>query len=342
MKYYKPYQINNITYSCDMLRLLFKSVFRDQHDRFVHINMDRLMEILYMNDYEIETYSSNRISAYHHMYIFRKRECVITLGLEHNHMTDNTYNNFIEFNPNKVDLSALHCIFQYLKNWIKFDKVHGKFFEVGRWDLAVDIAAPRHLVKLIKQGKREYKYVLGSDGSLTEYSGKRNSNGYVKVYDKTKESKLSYDCTRVEITVEGNDIVFPDIYLKRYQQSFNLDDLCKTDKVIVEMIRRLDEEEQHFWFSQLGREKQTKLKQYVFQDANKFEFDKKAIIHVLQVVEDLSECIIDDEGGNFIDTFSKWSNFSSQQHFAPTVQSSKIWKSLNEDYAMKLFSEDEQ
>lgn len=338
MRYYKPVQRDNVTYSCDMLRLLFKSEFRDRKDRFVHIPVDKMLDICAVNGYSIEQFTSNRISAYKHMIILRKKEQVITLGLEHNHMTDNVYNNFIEFNPNKVDMSAVKFIMRYLRKYIKFNKVRGRFFEIGRWDLAVDIPVERHYVKLLKEGRREYRYVLGHDGALTEYSGKRNSNGFTKVYDKTKESKLDYDLTRVEVTIEGNDVTFPSIYLKQFQYGISFDDLTKTDKVLVEMLKRLDDEEQIYWFKQLGKDKQKSLKPYVFSATDMFDFSISAVAEVTDIVTDISQGLI-EEGGTFIDAFDKWIDKYYQQHLAIDVQSFAIWKKMSIEDAKELFSE---
>lgn len=337
MRYYEPVYHGEYIYSCDMLRLLFKTEFRDSEDRFIHIPIDKLLEILILNDYTVEYFTSNRISAYKHMYIIRKKNQVVTIGLEHNHMTDNVYNHFIEFNPNKVDMKMIAFILKYLKRYIKYNKIRGSYFEIGRWDLAVDLPVERSLVHLLKDGKKEYKYVIGSDSSVSEYCGKRNTAGFTKVYDKTRESKLDYDCTRIEVTFEADNIILPTVYLKEFQNSLDFDELTETDFVIVEMIKRLEQNEQYYWFSKLGRKKQEKLKKYVFSEDNLFEFNLGSISKILDTVNDISEGFINEEGGCFIGSFGEWSDKYYKQCFAVGYKSSTLWKEITEEKARTLF-----
>lgn len=344
MRYYKAEKKNGVTYSCDMLRLTFKTPYqiRDDNgsDLFVHIDMDRLTEIMQLNDYEVNYYKTNKYNAYRHMFTFRKQSFVVVIGLEHNVMRDRVYNNFIEFNPNKADMYAIKFIFRYLTTWIKLNPVTHTFFEISRYDIACDVPASRDLVKIMSKGRRMYKYEIGHDGSVTEYLGKRNTNGFVKVYDKTKESKLDYDLTRIEITVEGMDIRFPDIRLKQYQETMILDKLDRTDRVLIELLKRCDEEEEYYWFKQLGRVKGNKLKPYLFLPKESFEFDRNAILEVQQVVKNIANNIFDiNEGSGFVDTFVKWYDKCHKQCFTPTAKSSTIWKKIDETYARALFGE---
>lgn len=101
---------------------------------------------------------------------------------------------FLEFNPNKVAGSdGFAALWQKLRGYV----IRA---ELVRYDLAVDVPCSRSKVRLAKDG-RKYKCEISS--SVTEYLGRRNAGGYVKVYDKAAESQLDGDLTRIELTCDA-------------------------------------------------------------------------------------------------------------------------------------------
>lgn len=73
----------------------------------------------------------------------------------------------------------------------------------------------------------------------TEYLGKRSNVGFVKLYNKSIESKLDYDLSRLEITCEPNVHDFfqyvPNVYYigLSSQLGMDIESLNDTDKYIL-------------------------------------------------------------------------------------------------------------
>lgn len=101
---------------------------------------------------------------------------------------------FVEFNPNKLAEEP--------EFWRVLRKLPGyvQKCEVARYDLAADVEVPRGMVRLAKD-RRMYR--LDVSKSTTEYLGRRDVAGFVKVYDKQAESGLADPMTRVELTCDG-------------------------------------------------------------------------------------------------------------------------------------------
>lgn len=94
--------------------------------------------------------------------------------------------------------------------------------ELIRFDIAFDFPCKRDSIILIRDQRRSYR-LFREDGSVTEYQGARQSHGSLKLYDKTKESSLTCDVTRCEITVDGGfagdfSKLFPQMYCFRSLQ----------------------------------------------------------------------------------------------------------------------------
>lgn len=354
LNYYKPIRDVDKIYSCDMLRLSFQYKKKNGNiDTEMEglVPLEKLRQVMALNDYSYVYYVSHKISAYFFMFVFEKGNQSIVIGLRNNASKGEYWNNFIEFNPNKVDIKAIRYVLHYFlpfihpySSMIDERKIKKRiYYKIVRWDLAVDLPVDRFLVKLFKDGRREYTYKMGTDGSLTEYSGKRNTNGFVKVYDKAKESSLLYDCTRIEVTCEGDKVSLPNIALKTYQYDFvetDMSDLRRTDRVLVEMFKRLDGEETDYWFKKLGRGKMKLLKPYIYSPEETFEFNYGCIFQVQEMIRKIVELEFEELGeeGGFIDTFIKWDNKYNKQHFAVTAQSTTVWKEIDESYARSLFS----
>lgn len=101
---------------------------------------------------------------------------------------------FVEFNPNKLaDESEFWRVLGKLPGYVQK-------CEVARYDLATDVKVPRGLVRLAKDRRM---YQLNVSKSTTEYLGRRDAAGFVKVYDKQAESGLADPLTRVELTCDG-------------------------------------------------------------------------------------------------------------------------------------------
>ncbi len=187
---YKNAEIKNgITYSIDMLRLDF--ILRSNKIKEIESFGSWLIYSLFF-----EKYTSFRFYNYRDLFV---SECGLKIGLGFNGSKNNEkLKGFIEFNPNKQ-----HDLFLKVKK--KLNELVQNGYGLKNYDIAIDIPENRNNFFILKNKKhyRYYeKYVESvNTHSITEYLGKRNTNGFFKLYNKSIESKLDYDLTRAEITL---------------------------------------------------------------------------------------------------------------------------------------------
>lgn len=150
------------------------------------------------------------------------------------------YNCRIEFNPNKLlvaDYSfkdglggrdIILDICNYLKG-ISSDVI------IKRVDYSCDIPVSIDdvIVPVSKKNKQTYKDTL--------YFGAPGSHGRLKIYNKTIESNLDYDCTRIEYTFKYNrGLNFEKIYVCGGGVDMNkIDNLTSNTRVLVRLCSAL-------------------------------------------------------------------------------------------------------
>jgi hypothetical protein len=165
---------------------------------------------------------------------------------------------------------------------LQFKEVLDKLFlialhrQVIRFDLAIDIPVPKYLVRLEKDG-RNYQYLKGKE-SESEYLGIRNKPGFVKLYDKKAESNLDYDLTRIEITANLDGINFPCVKIKGLQQSLIFGDLNSTERVLVQLLDRVDNKK--MYLSQLNYRRRKKIEECLGEET--LQLDKNAYCKILK------------------------------------------------------------
>jgi len=219
---------------------------------------------VYRAGIDVKHWVSFKEYAYKDMFNVTLTDCSFVFAVGFNgDSAEDRYKGFVEFNPNK-------CMHNLL-----FNEILNELFavtysrQVSRYDLAIDIPFPKYLVKLEKDG-RNYQYIKGKQ-SESEYLGVRNNSGFVKLYDKTAESKLDYDLTRLEITADLGPIKYPCVRIKRLQKGFIFDDLSSTEKVLVQLLELVDDKD--IYLSQLNYRKRKKIKEYLGEDTLKFDKD---------------------------------------------------------------------
>lgn len=257
LKYFKPLKsAEGIIYSLDMVRLNFDFGKNAQH--FVN-TISRLAS--YDLRYEVKYFPSYQQFKYRHLWVIYSPiddNASLTIGLDLGGTHDTASKGFIEFNPNKVASSC--ALTEFLR---KFD-MNTITRDLIRYDLAIDIPCTRSLVRLERFGRKGYNFIDSGDG-ITEYLGQKNSNGYIKLYDKTKESKLDNDLTRLEITLDKKadvEKVFPIVRLSKEQLTLDFDnDLTDNDKVLVTLIKNSDNPQ--FYLSSLTYRKRKKIEPYL-------------------------------------------------------------------------------
>lgn len=243
-------------------------------------NTDRMvkyMQIIADNDlrYQIDYYPSYKPYKYRHLWAVKilDDDTSFSMGLDLGRNAEDKNNGFIEFNPNKCHNNK--AFNEFWDDYRSFTVTRS----LVRYDMAIDIPIRRGLVKLIKDGKKMYQLIEKDDG-ITEYQGGRSHEGYVKLYDKTKENDLDYDCTRVEITLNKNtDIekVFPIIHMMDEQMAFNfMDELTGTDRVLVMLLQAVDEP--MFYYKQLGYRVRKKIEPYLADKV--LSLDKRAFYEI--------------------------------------------------------------
>lgn len=229
---------NNYSYCVDMLRLRC-NITVDVFEKCV-------ANKLFIYKDKIETWDSTRICDFFHNYSYTDEVCSFWFGFISNKEKSSSsggglqnehkkFNLTVEFNPNKVkDNKLLLHILNCSTNW-----------NIKSVDFAVDIKT--NILNVVGFDKSQKNclitYDCGGDDK-TFYIGKGNNR--VKVYNKTNESNLLYDLTRIEITRyfgESDNLkiiknwryygYFPELFLKDYQIS--LEDLQK-DKTLLAMV----------------------------------------------------------------------------------------------------------
>ena len=283
LNYYNPINSDGIIYSIDMLRVGFMVPY---------FKLDNFYRWLTTSDlrlgYYFDLYQSNKIGSFKYLlscsYGKDRKEFSFTIGLDLIQPSRSCEAKcMIEFNPNKNDMFFIKDLLTYICCFLT--PIEGKYYQLIRYDLAVDIPLPREQVLLLKEGKRRYQRVL--DTSLTEYIGRRNSNGFVKVYDKTAESNLDYALTRVEITCDSMDCIrFPRVVLlEDIEEDMSI--LNDTDKVLINLFRRLDVDEQQHYLRKLGRGKRQKLEPFIFPVEKEFKFDITSVQWTFSTIIDV-------------------------------------------------------
>jgi hypothetical protein len=155
---------------------------------------------------------TNKANNWRYFWSFEIGGSSVRLGIGWNSSQGKTFyeKGMLQFNPNKV--GGTKEIELLLVKVAKFLKL----FELKRFDIAVDIPVKRLNTRL-QRDKRGYEFIDHGRG-VTEYLGTRNKPGRIKLYDKTRESNLAEDYTRLELTCSGDwDIseikaMFPSVY----------------------------------------------------------------------------------------------------------------------------------
>lgn len=229
----------------------------------------------------VETYPlSTRAFAFRNLFqITCSNNCSFVVGLGFNGVDkDSYYHGFMEFNPNKVaGEREFKKVFSMLQEYCFCA-------EVSRWDLAVDVNISRERC-VLRKDKRKRATVENSLSDFTEYLGQRNKSGYVKLYNKTLESDLDYDDTRLEITVDGRFVyddfvkILPRVDVRGDQQYLDpYINLKGTDLALYTFLMRCDGEERKYWSNVIGRRKMEKLCPYLqgsIYDSDKFVVSKE-------------------------------------------------------------------
>lgn len=213
----------DVVASVDMIRQNL-ALRADRHEWLVG-HLDTVMSD------SVDYYTANRVGKYQSMWTFHfgDETATVGVGLVGLNKVDTT-KGFFEFNPNKLgEVKAFYGIRRTL------DEAGAKF-STARFDMAFDLPGDRVQYQLVKD-RRKYEYHNG--GAVSEYLGRRNCIGRVKLYDKTAESGLSRELTRLEITVGEYDTA-----LKAWPHLVGLEtiqEMTSSGKALIKALGRLAE-----------------------------------------------------------------------------------------------------
>jgi hypothetical protein len=269
LPYYQPVEDNGIIYSIDMIRLKFKIKSPQDTEKVMNVIRDTS---IYGNPtpYEYDYIERRKWYQYHHNFnitLPNGNSFYLAISLNCDDRTKQCQG-VLEYNPNKCDSEVLKDILQLIIG-------HSKYIKLERYDLAVDVPYSKSQVKIIKDN-RKYSLLAPSKDpdTYSEYLGKHQSSGFVKVYNKKIESNLEDELTRIEITSENTEYdkfikQFPEVYIKGTgsENLFPYIELTKTDLVLYELLEQNPDCE--MYFKRLGKDKQKKLKPYLYENSNK-------------------------------------------------------------------------
>lgn len=228
-------------------------------------------------------YCSTKPFAYKELYIIKSEDMLntFTLGLGFNGVKSKDRNLcFLEFNPNKLhNCNSLLTILHFLNACVTLD--------LSLYDIAIDIPYNKKFVTLVKDKRIYKKFCYDSAGvNVTEYLGTSADAGRVKLYNKTIESNLDYDLTRLELTTSYTDYLIVKKQIPNLLVCGDLDilsstKLSKSDYVLLQLLWLSDDPS--FYYKQLCRLKQQKLKPFVSSNFS-LNFSEKVMDFLLDIV----------------------------------------------------------
>lgn len=237
-------------YSLDMIRLNLE--FMTEFQGF----LDWLMKSNISEDnLDVKHWLSVKEFSFRNMFKVETDRYSFAMAIGFNGRSEDRNKGWIEFNPNK-------CCGDFFDRFMRELNCYVLTSKVVRYDLAIDIPIPRYLVKLKRDG-RNYEYIK-SQSSETEYLGRRNHVGRVKLYDKKAESNLDYELTRIEITADLETFNFPTVNIMPLQQNINLEEITASDSVLIELLRQV--ENPNMYLGKLHYRKRKKIEPYLWQD----------------------------------------------------------------------------
>lgn len=264
------------TYSCDKIRISF-TVRED-----CLCDIQRLFNNPKRLDIEVSAPSTKDFTYRYFMTVSNQQgeKAVFGFGFNGTNRED-SLKGFIEFNPNKID---------YVQK-MTIDTVCGlcHSVEVTRCDVAIDIPMNRRLCHLVKDN-RHYTKETSSLDNTTEYLGRRNTVGRVKVYNKKLESNLDYELTRLEITTEPNIALFrahlPKVRVdvENFQNELNmaLYELKPNTRALVEALKLLEYDNKLECMAFLDRRSRKQIEPFVFGDTKELSLDLECVSRVLE------------------------------------------------------------
>lgn len=269
---------DDLIYSVDMLRLTCQMTVD-----FFELKISS-REPVYKE--KLTSWTSTKIDTFYYNYNYNDGDCSFWFGFIANRektgknkslMNPHTTFNFtVEFNPNKVkDCSLLLHILSLSSSW-----------ELKQSDFAIDIKTNISNICGLDKGKKECLMTYDCGGSdKTYYIGKRDNR--VKIYNKTLESSLDYDLTRIEITKYFDNLPLknlfaysyngyvPELFISEFQLS--LDDI-KSDKTLFALVYAVTN---GFPLHDLSRDYKKKVKNFL-QNKKSIRIDLKCLSDVLR------------------------------------------------------------
>lgn len=270
---------NNYVYSLDMVRLRFELPKDDTRRKSVED---------YFNTWrsDIEHYPPNfKPFKYRNLTEIDYGTGKLIIGWRFNGAnTEDSLACFCEFNPNKIMSGDKAYQFQKDIQAITLNCVN---VDVARFDLAVDVPYRRDMLALFNPTGKKYTLERYGENNKTEWLGVRNSDGFVKVYNKTLEAVVSQDgeclpdLTRIEVTSDSISSLhvmklMPEVYVKPTQQTICTDvTMNKTMSVLCQVLQTVENPE--YYINQLEKRQKEKAKSLVFSQTLKLDFDIKCV-----------------------------------------------------------------
>lgn len=274
-------------YSIDMVRLKVK-VPPSRYDQIA-----KILDTWAVPDMRPFFYASNRIGGYRGLWVFEFEESSVSCGMGLVQGTGKTEAGigFVEFNPNKVGRHGMALVRRLLGA--------GARLEVVRYDLAIDYAVKRDSVRIVKDGR---KYGCEISNGMTEYLGQRNKPGRVKVYDKTAESGLDADVTRVELTCDAAwsvDQVLGKLPTAFCYDSVEFDGLKGVTRAFALSVQAHmgNGDSAETWLRLCDPKTRQKLRR-AFAAAQAFGYDARCIAEVLDKVAMIADGTWEDQGAS--------------------------------------------
>lgn len=266
-----------IIYSCDMIRFSI-DIRKDCIEVFAsRFSSDTRLDV--------QIYPISYVPFRYRQLITINTGCgVVSMGIGFNGCagSDDLLRGFVEFNPNK-------CFPEWRNEFIDICGWCTKV-EPVRLDLAVDIPVDRQCCSLVKD-IRLYEYQEKAHDDFTEYLGKRNACGRVKLYNKAKEQKLSCPLTRLEITTECDMNEFrkhvPQVIISKEEQidfmHADMSELSANDKITVQLLNTLNLNERKTWLRKYSYRFQKKIQKYILAE-NRLEINFDCVRAVFRSV----------------------------------------------------------